>query len=258
MKKKYLQITIILSILLVITALSGTPVGTVKFASNTMATPSPTPVSSPQKLPCMMPTPTTRPNAQKQSSSVQETTSDNQEMTFDNVLAIAKSMDEDCDGISDADDNCFGFPSKNLKDSDGDGWGDVCDNISSDISVTMSAKPKQVRVGEKITFTIIVTNHGPVEEAGNIEVKDLFPLALKVNSFTTSNGECDEAEGGLICEAETLAVGRSMTIIVSATAVKAAKLVNTVNVENGIGDLKRANNKATTVNTSVGRIASRK
>ena len=166
------------------------------------------------------------------------------EMTAEMLENIAKLMDEDCDGVSDYYDNCFGFPSKNLKDSDGDGFGDVCDKISSDLAVRMTASRKLVRIGGKIQFSIVITNHGPTEIADGIQIIDIFPLVLKANSVTTTNGECDESEGGMLCDAGPLQIGESMTITISTTAVRSRTVLNRVSVENGIGDLNRKNNNA--------------
>lgn len=173
------------------------------------------------------------------------------EMLAEDAENVAMGIDEDGDGVVNALDTCLGFPNTNQIDSDGDGFGDACDNISSNLSVNMTASPNQVRVGEQITYTITVTNNGPVEEAKGIIVTDELPLALQVNTITTTNGECSEAEGGVICNANSLPVGNSMTIVISAIPVTAASLENTVNVENGIGDLNLTNNTATTTNTAV-------
>lgn len=164
---------------------------------------------------------------------------------------IANVADEDNDGVVNALDTCLGFPNSNQTDSDGDGFGDACDSISSDLSVNMTTSSNRLRIGEQLTYTINITNNRPVEEAGGINITDELPQALDINSITTTIGECSQFENSFICQADALAVGNSMTIIVTATPVVAAALINTVNVENGIGDLNLANNTATTTNTSI-------
>jgi hypothetical protein len=39
------------------------------------------------------------------------------------------SQDYDCDGVSNANDNCTDDPNWNQSDCDGDGYGDVCDGL---------------------------------------------------------------------------------------------------------------------------------
>lgn len=157
-------------------------------------------------------------------------------------------MDDDCDGISNYDDNCWEVPSKDLTDSDGDGWGNVCDSISSDISVRMFSSRLIARVGDRVKFSIIVTNNGPTEEALNISLVDLFPSALRVKTIETFGAGCegmaDEEDDGLLCEIASLPVGKSATIVVHTTARRARTVRNIVKVENGIGDLNRKDNRA--------------
>jgi|GEM_PF-2449974 len=174
-----------------------------------------------------------------------------QEMTAANVDWIANTTDEDGDGIVNALDKCLGFPNSNQTDSDGDGFGDACDTISSDLSVTMTSTPARIKRGEQITYTIMVTNNGPVEAAG-IMVSDDLPSALRANSVSSTNGECeiDDDNLGASCEIDTIPINGSMNITIVAFAITAARLVNTVSVENGIGDLNLANNTATTINVA--------
>lgn len=173
-----------------------------------------------------------------------------QELLLSDAVGATMIVDEDGDGVVNGLDTCLGFPNSNQTDSDGDGFGDACDTISSDLSVNMTATPNRVGISEQITYTITVTNNGPTEAAKGIEIKDILPDVLQVNSVSITNGECDETEGSVICNVETLPVGSALTIVISATPLTGASLVNTVNVENGIGDLNLANNTATTTNTA--------
>ncbi|MGB7200918.1 MAG: DUF11 domain-containing protein [Pyrinomonadaceae bacterium] len=200
------------------------------------------------RLPCMMPTPTqpTTPKASRTTLKKQNQPDDG--VSWAVIAKHLKSVDSDCDGISNYDDNCPQVLSKNLTDRDGDGFGDVCDSISSDIRVKMTPSRNQAKVGSRIRFSIIITNDGPTEEAMGINLIDVFPSRLKVGSIKTKGAECegmaDEADGGLLCEIASLPVGKSATIIVNTTAVRTGTIRNTVEVENGIGDLNRKNNRA--------------
>jgi len=181
----------------------------------------PTPIPTPDTLPAYM-----------------------REMDINEMALLGKLFDDDCDGISNYDDNCPSVPSSNQKDSDGDGWGDPCDGISSDLSVSMSATPARVRVHEPITYTIKVIDKGPVEPAGIVKVKDQFPDALQVTSVSTTLGECWEYKGYFECTLDQLPMGTEIVITVVAIPLTPGRLVNVVNVENGIGDLHLRNNRA--------------
>jgi len=243
--EKYKLIVIVLSLVLTLTIFGNTRINSQSSAS---ITPLPTPTIAPQKTPCSLPQPASTPETTQNTAPVQP----QYERDIRKVALIYKYVDRDCDGVIDADDNCDITPNKNQVDSDGDGYGDACDAISSDVSVQMRATPKQVTVGEEITYTITITNHGPVEESGELRIADIFPTDLRVNSVTTTLGECDEFEGSVNCgDTGRLGVGQSMTITVKTTALKPGRLINSVTVINGIGDLKRKNNKAKTVNKIV-------
>jgi len=193
------------------------------------------------KLPKAKPTPTPGPG---------EIDWDPPEITPDFVTYFARSLDYDCDSISNAEDKCSTFPSKNNRDSDGDGWGDVCDKISSDIEIKLIASRTRIRVGTKIRFSIVVKNHGPKEAAQIVRVTANFPSALRIDSMEAPDRmpdeECDEMDGGLICDLNPIPVGQSTTIKLLATARKARKATAIAEAENGVGDLKRRNNRART------------
>jgi Domain of unknown function DUF11 len=238
-----------LLMILLMTAIS--PVGQVKV---------PPAATSPQQkdlskqastiVPCMMPIP-----ARSNSRPPKSTSNLNPNgISLDAAANMAKSNDWDCDGISNYDDNCWEVQSKNLTDSDDDGWGDVCDSISSDLSLRMTASRKRLRVGEKVRFSIVITNHGPTEQALGVHVAALFSRSLRIDSMkipdAAPDAECDEMDGGLLCDMLPIPVGKSTELTIFATARKGGKARNSVSAENGIGDLYRRNNKAA-VNVSI-------
>jgi uncharacterized repeat protein (TIGR01451 family) len=167
------------------------------------------------------------------------------ELSMDNIRALAKVMDYDCDGISDFDDTCIEVPNPDQTDSDFDGFGDACDGISSDLAVKMSADHQRVRAGQTVTYSVTILNKGPTHTAGGIFVQSFFPPVVKVTSVTASVGDCDEFDGDLECRIDTLSVGASVTLKITVVPNTAARIVNTIKVRNGIGDRKQSNNSAT-------------
>ena len=167
------------------------------------------------------------------------------ELSWDNIKAMLKASDQDCDGVSDYDDTCINLPNPNQTDSDFDGFGDACDGISSDLAVTMSAKPRRVGSGQTVTYSVKIINKGPMQTARGIYVQSFFPSVVKVTSVAASVGECDEFDGDLECTIDALSVGASITLTITVVPNTAAPIVNRINVRNGIGDLNQANNSAT-------------
>ena len=154
-----------------------------------------------------------------------------------------RRLDSDCDGISNAEDNCLMAPNQDQHDRDGDGWGDACDSISSDIAVTIRPSSRQIAIGRKIKIYISITNFGPIDASG-IELSYPIPGSLRAISVHIDRGDCDAASGGLLCQIDSLAVRKSMSITLAAVATARGKSVSTVTAENGIGDLTPRNNKA--------------
>lgn len=159
------------------------------------------------------------------------------------VVNNLRGLDSDCDGISNADDNCLMVPSQNQHDSDGDGWGDPCDSINSDISVSFIASSQRVPIGRSVKLAIRIKNFGPLQARG-VEINYPYPRGVRMVSIDTSAIDCDGAEGGLICDIPSIDVGKSMSVTFWVKASKLGRARSTVRVENGIGDLNRGNNHA--------------
>lgn len=159
------------------------------------------------------------------------------------VVNTARSFDSDCDGVSNADDNCLMVPNPDQHDRDGDGWGDACDSISSDIAVSIRPSSQQIKLGHKVNLNISITNLGPIE-AGGIELSYPIPELLRAISVKSSAGDCDAAAGGLLCEIPVLPVHKSISITLATVATRLGRAISKVSVENGIGDMNPRNNKA--------------
>lgn len=89
-----------------------------------------------QMQPCMMPTPKPTPSpktsptpasANNESIRVVRSKVAEETLTQDLVIAFGKSIDSDCDGISNADDNCTFISNPKQEDRNKNGFGDACD-----------------------------------------------------------------------------------------------------------------------------------
>jgi len=105
----------------------------------------------------------------------------------------------------------------------------------ADISVTKSADPTAVDVGDPVTFTIVVANAGPSNAPG-VTVQDLFPVGFQANLAWTctgaGGGTCTAAGNGDIVDIVNLPVGASVTYVATCNAFSPedADLTNTASV----------------------------
>ena len=67
-------------------------------------------------------------------------------------------------------------------------------NRNADVAITKSVSPASVLVGERTTFTVAVTNHGPARVTGLV-VQDLLPAGLSFESAAASQGSYADATG---------------------------------------------------------------
>lgn len=82
---------------------------------------------------------------------------------------------------------------------------------ANDLAITSNATPATPRVGQNVTYTLNVTNNGPLT-ATNVRVTDTLPPGI---SFVSANGtgwSCNAVGGVVTCTRSTLAVGAAPAI----------------------------------------------
>ncbi len=99
---------------------------------------------------------------------------------------------------------------------------------SVDVSIAMTDSPDPTVTGEPLTYTITVTNNGPVA-AGGIIVSCALPAAVIVSSITPSQGQCSGSTP-LVCTPGTLAAGESADISLVVVPITGGTLSQTVNL----------------------------
>jgi uncharacterized repeat protein (TIGR01451 family) len=129
----------------------------------------------------------------------------------------------------------------------------------ADLSITNSAAPNPVVSGNRLTYTLTVTNSGP-QDATGVTVTDVLPGSLHFNSVSSSQGTCTrstttspEPKGGTVtCSVGNLANGAKASMSIGITATKPGTLTNTATVSANETDPDPNNNGATATTTVVG------
>lgn len=84
---------------------------------------------------------------------------------------------------------------------------------TSDISVTIAADQSKVKVGQIITYTATMTNHGP-QDASFVDVRFNLPVQLTLVSMTCDLGISPDTP---FCEYSSLKAGESVVSTLVAT-----------------------------------------
>ncbi len=115
--------------------------------------------------------------------------------------------------------------------------------IEADLEVTKSAD-EPVAVGETLTYTLTVTNHGP-SDATDVVVTDTLPAGVTLLSATASQGTCQSTT----CELGPMAEGATATISLRVRPGAAGPITNTATVTAVEPDPFPNNNTATNTTT---------
>ena len=122
----------------------------------------------------------------------------------------------------------------------------------ADIGVTKADSPDPVSVGSNLTYTLLVTNHGP-GPAPNAALSDRLPAGVTFVSMSTTRGSCALTAGEVRCSFGTLALRESATVTIVVRVDQAGTIVNSAGVSTSVSDPNVANNQvATAVTTAQG------
>ena len=111
-----------------------------------------------------------------------------------------------------------------VNDTNNDASAGVTGFLSADLSVVKTASPMTPQLGDDITYTIVVKNHGPTA-AGSIQVSDPLPITTTIKSSTVSQGTFDVDQR--LWSVGTLANGDSATMTIVINAAEVGTYVNT-------------------------------
>jgi uncharacterized repeat protein (TIGR01451 family) len=118
----------------------------------------------------------------------------------------------------------------------------------ADVSVAMTAAPSPVTQGANLTYTITVTNSGPLA-ATSVTMTDALPAGATFVSAVTSVGTCSGTTT-VTCTLGTMNSAATATITLVVTATTSGTLTNTASVTSTTPDPNALNNSATS-NTTV-------
>jgi len=161
-----------------------------------------------------------------------------------NVTAVSGSVSNTVNGSSDASDPT---PANNAATA----TTTVTPPPSADLGITKSTPTTNAAPGASVTYTIVVTNHGP-DAATSVTMADILPATLKFQSISSPAGfSCTlpvvGATGTISCTAASLANGATATFTLVVTSVSNASgaIPNTASVAGTPTDPTSGNNAAT-------------
>src|SRR5262249_41220045 len=119
----------------------------------------------------------------------------------------------------------------------------VAQEPQTDLALTMTAAPATLVVGDRVTYTLTVTNNG-TSAASGVVVTDGLRTGETYVAATTSQGTTSLAGGVLTVNLNTLGAGASVAITLVAAAARAGALTNLASVTGAVIDTNPANNTA--------------
>jgi uncharacterized repeat protein (TIGR01451 family) len=119
----------------------------------------------------------------------------------------------------------------------------MCGNVA-DVAVSVSDSADPATLGTDVTYTVLVTNHGP--DPSGVALDTTVPAGLIVQSFTTTSGSCEweDTIGIVRCELGNLAgtaPGNTATFTMVVTPNAAGTLTSTSTVTASVVDPDPAN-----------------
>src|SRR5438105_4098447 len=127
----------------------------------------------------------------------------------------------------------------------------VAQTCLADLAITKMDSPDPAHVGQNLTYTIVVTNHGP-DKAVGVSVTDQLPKNAGYGSTTTTQGSCTlkPSKTAVVCTVGTMARGTSLTITLVVKPTSKGTITNTATATlTSPTDPNTANNTATATTT---------
>jgi uncharacterized repeat protein (TIGR01451 family)/CSLREA domain-containing protein len=130
--------------------------------------------------------------------------------------------------------------------------------VPVDLAITKAGSPNPVISGDRLTYTMTVTDGGSGDATG-VTVTDPLPDAVHFNSMSSTQGSCTRSttrkspkNGTVTCSLGALASGATASITIVVTATTPGTLTNKASVLGKEPDPNPANNSATATTTVIG------
>jgi len=120
--------------------------------------------------------------------------------------------------------------------------------VVTDLAVSKRGFPEPVLVAQNLTYTFVVTNHGPNMAAG-VNVSDTLPDGLTFVSASASQGNCSNANGTVTCALGNIAIQGQATVTLVCRPTVTGTITNQVSVLGGQFDDRPTNNIAAAITT---------
>ena len=113
----------------------------------------------------------------------------------------------------------------------------------ADLQITKTDSPDPVTVGSSLTYTLVITNHGPLGATG-VTLTDTLPTTATFASVTPSQGTCN-GTSTVVCNLGSLTNGANAAVTLVVTPTMVGTLTNRATVTGNERDDNMTNNSAT-------------
>ena len=120
----------------------------------------------------------------------------------------------------------------------------VADPRRANLELVKSDSPDPVPLGEDLTYTLSIANHGP-SDASAVTVTDTLPASVEFLSATPSQGSCLHLAGSVSCDLGDLAEQASATVTIKVVPTTVGTIVNQASVDSAQADDNPADNSDT-------------
>jgi uncharacterized repeat protein (TIGR01451 family) len=120
----------------------------------------------------------------------------------------------------------------------------VADPRRANLELTKSDSPDPVPLGEDLTYTLSIANHGP-SDASAVTVTDTLPASVEFLSATPSQGSCLHMAGSVSCDLGDLAEQAAATVTIKVVPTAVGTIVNQASVDSAQSDDNPADNSDT-------------
>jgi uncharacterized repeat protein (TIGR01451 family) len=113
---------------------------------------------------------------------------------------------------------------------------------TTDLEITKTDDRDPVATGDELTYTITVTNNGPIDTS-DVNVTDVLPAGVTFQSNNQTAGDANYASGNVTWHIDNMAAGVSENLTIKVTAPAEPVIIfNTANVSSAVADPIPANN----------------